>query len=238
MSSATVWGSSQWQERRPLRPELEVYQEKIHEWEGRDGEFVLIKGGDVHGFFSSYDDALTRAYELFGLESFFRETDQVRRACSLHIQTRRSMPHFTSSVTTDGPVLNVIFSVSAARKTALEKRNQPVPNVVQSRGLVDTGASCTCVDPSVIRALGVPPSGVAPMVTPSTGSDAVIINTYDIGLMIFTTVQDPPFVIRNLAVAESDLLASQGFHALIGRDVLAKCVLIYNGTTNTYTLAF
>ena len=76
------------------------------------------------------------------------------------------------------------------------------------------------------------------MVTPTTGSAAIIKNTYDVGLIIFATMQDPPFVIRNLAVAESDLLASQGFHALIGRDVLTKCVLVYNGTTNTYTLAF
>ena len=76
------------------------------------------------------------------------------------------------------------------------------------------------------------------MLTPTTGSDAVTKNTYDIGLLIFATWQDAPFVIKNLPVVESDLLSSQGFHALIGRDILEKCVFVYNGSTNTYTLAF
>ena len=77
-----------------LKPELEVYQKNIHEWEGRDGEFVLIKGDDVQGFFSSYDDALTRAYELFGLESFFvKQISSIERA---HFISRHVDPCLTS----------------------------------------------------------------------------------------------------------------------------------------------
>jgi hypothetical protein len=33
-------------------------------------------------------------------------------------------------------------------------------------------------------------------------------------------------------------LAIQGIHALIGRDVLQDCILIYNGTVGEFTLAF
>ena len=77
-----------------LTHELEVYQKKIHEWEGRDGEYVLIKGDDVHGFFTSYDDALTRAYELFGLEPFL--VKQIMTVERTHLITRHVDPCLTS----------------------------------------------------------------------------------------------------------------------------------------------
>lgn len=42
-----------------------------------------------------------------------------------------------------------------------------------------------------------------------------------------------------LAVVEAQLLlVVQGFHALIGRDLLSGCLFTYNGTTNQFTLAF
>ncbi len=40
-----------------------------------------------------------------------------------------------------------------------------------------------------------------------------------------------------LPVIESRLL-NQGFHVLIGRDVLAGGMLIYNGRAGTFSLAF
>jgi len=51
------------------------------------------------------------------------------------------------------------------------------------------------------------------MVTPSTGTTPHIAETYDIGLII-------------------------PHHALIGRDILRKCVLSYNGDRGWYTLAY
>lgn len=47
-----------------------------------------------------------------------------------------------------------------------------------------------------------------------------------------------PLYIPNLAVIEAELLAQQGFHALIGRDVLAACVFFYNGVTKQFSLAY
>ena len=77
------------------------------------------------------------------------------------------------------------------------------------------------------------------MYTPSTGKEKVSVNQYDVGLSIFgTSITEPPYRVPNLAVVESELLEAQGFHALVGRDVLSKCVLNYNGTLALYTLAF
>ena len=77
------------------------------------------------------------------------------------------------------------------------------------------------------------------MVTPSTGKQSPVIKyQYDVGLGIFATQQETPFVLPSMPVVETDLLDQQGFHVLIGRDVLARCLLIYNGAIRSYTLSF
>ena len=43
--------------------------------------------------------------------------------------------------------------------------------------------------------------------------------------------------ISNVAVAEAQL-SIQGIQALIGRDVLKNCLLVYDGQNGTFTLAF
>ena len=40
-----------------------------------------------------------------------------------------------------------------------------------------------------------------------------------------------------IAVTNSDL-SIQGLQALIGRDILDRCILIYNGTQEFFTLAY
>ena len=54
------------------------------------------------------------------------------------------------------------------------------------------------------------------------------------------TCIDPtvPATLPTIPVAAVDLLLSQGFHALIGRDILRNCVFHYNGSTGLFTLAF
>ena len=149
------------------------------------------------------------------------------------------MPHFTLPIDANGPFVKVLLSVSEAREIALIKASKPVPAPVIAKGLIDTGASCTCVDFSIIKQLKISPSGETKVVTPSTRSrNPETMNQYDICLKIYETVEAPPYTIRNLPVIETELLENQGFHALIGRDVLSKCVLVYNGDKNIYTLAF
>lgn len=41
-----------------------------------------------------------------------------------------------------------------------------------------------------------------------------------------------------LPVICAELLDAQGFHALIGRDVLRQCIFSYNGTIGHFTLAY
>lgn len=147
------------------------------------------------------------------------------------------MPHFTLPILPSGPLMDAFVGVSDARRTALQSLNQPIPNPVQIRALVDTGASGTCVDPSVMTTLGLTPKGQVPMCTPSTGTVPHIADQYDVSIFI-PCGSSPPLVRRTLGVACVELLASQGFHALIGRDILRTCLLTYNGTIASFTLAY
>jgi hypothetical protein len=89
----------------------------------------------------------------------------------------------------------------------------------------------------IFNALGLQPTGVVPMLTPSTGLTPKNAETYDVGIMI-PNGQEYPLIIPTLAVSASELYASQGFHALIGRDILSQCILIYNGKVPIFTLSY
>ena len=77
------------------------------------------------------------------------------------------------------------------------------------------------------------------MNTPSTGTQPHQANQYDVSIVIpGATTSHLPFVMHTLPVVEAQLLTALGFHALIGRDVLASCLLVYDGATGQFTLAF
>ena len=149
------------------------------------------------------------------------------------------MPHFTLQLINEGPLVTAIAAASQARVAALTAAGQPVPNAVPMRALIDTGASCTCIDPSVLTSLQLAPTGTVTLNTPSTGSQPHVAYQYDISLVIpGPSAGHAPLVFQNLAVCCTELLVAQGFHALIGRDVLQHCVMTYNGSAGFFTLAY
>lgn len=132
-------------------------------------------------------------------------------------------------------MLDVLVGVSAARAVALQQVSQPIPQPAQIRGLIDTGASGTCIDPAALKGLGLTPTGTMPMLTPSTGPTPHLCNQYDVSL----TLLHPSLQLNldTVAVSESHLSA-QGIQALIGRDILARCLLVYDGQAGVFALAF
>lgn len=114
----------------------------------------------------------------------------------------------------------------------------PIPKPVLGRFLIDTGASCTVVDTALIAPLNLPPTGSVAMHTPSTAGSAHTCNQYDVMLFMSSgTAPGSGHIVDALPVIEADL-KSQGIDGLIGRDVLASCVLVFNGTANTVSLGY
>ena len=92
------------------------------------------------------------------------------------------------------------------------------------------------VDPETIEKLGLVATGVTSVLTPSTQEGVPHqARSYDVRLLI--PASPASWIIPALAVIESNLKA-QGFEVLLGRDVLGECLLVYDGRSKIYSLAF
>ena len=147
------------------------------------------------------------------------------------------MPHFTLPIDPQGPILTAYVGVSHARAIALQTAQQVVPPPQPIRALLDTGATVTCMDPSVMSALGIPSRGTTLLGSSTSGNAPATVNVYDVSIAV-PGATPPPHVLGTIAVAESPLLTAYGFHALIGRDILAGWTVYYNGPVNMFTVSY
>ena len=147
------------------------------------------------------------------------------------------MPNINASIQPGGPLLTVFVGVSGPRAQALTAASQPVPPPSLGTFLVDTGASATCVDPELIRNLGLQPTGRAAISTPSTAGSPHYCDQYDVSLFIPRGNVPGGHFVGALPVITTHL-RPQGLDGLLGRDVLNNCVLIYNGSASILTLAY
>jgi hypothetical protein len=145
------------------------------------------------------------------------------------------MPHINIAFSGGLPIVDLYVGVSTPRRTALEAANRPVPQFQRARALIDTGASGTCIDKTILTLLQITPTGTVPIHTPSTSGVPVVCEEYDVALGIIHPTKDP-MVLSTVPVIATEL-ASQGIQALIGRDVLAACLFLYDGAGGAFTLA-
>jgi hypothetical protein len=145
------------------------------------------------------------------------------------------MPYLTLQNSPGGPIVDLLVNISAARAQALKSANQAAPQGIQIRALLDTGASGTCIDPAVLTSLGLTPKGQVPVHTPSTGATPHLANQYDVGLTLLHPKLN--FIFQTVPVIESNL-SQQGIQGLIGRDLLAHCLFVYDGASGTFCLGF
>ena len=148
------------------------------------------------------------------------------------------MPHLTVPITAWGPLLNCLVTVSEPRLKAILAAKLPPPMPVVVSLLVDTGASGCAIDPAKLAPLGLTPTGSCAIHTPSTGATPHQVDSYDVGLVIFGQVNQPPvFTIGVLPVMASSFNA-QGIDGLLGRDFLQTVRLIYSGPDQHVLLSF
>jgi hypothetical protein len=147
------------------------------------------------------------------------------------------MPYLTLPVTSGGLYIDLSIGVSKPREDALKKASQVIPARIPVRALIDTGASCTVVDISVLHALGLTPKGSALMHTGSTVGVAHSCNVYDISLIVPHPTQS--LSVPAVSVAEINLSGQgQSFRALLGMDILSSCILFYDGRAKQFTFGF
>lgn len=145
------------------------------------------------------------------------------------------MPFLTFPIGGDGVLVDLYVAVSTPRIDAMKAAGLPFPSPEKVRALVDTGASMSSVSPRLAKSLGLVPSGIMPILSATTGGAAHNCNQYDVCLAF---VQPSVKVLGvNVPVIELDLY-THGAEVLLGRDMLAQCLCVYDGQNGTFTLAF
>jgi hypothetical protein len=147
------------------------------------------------------------------------------------------MPHFVLNHSQLGPIIDVFVGVSAQRLAAITKAGGTAPGPILVKALVDTGASHTSFDVDLVGQLGLTtPTGVVSVITPSTGATPHEMFSYDLSFHV--PFPDTSIWSRPLWIATAAELKHQGFSVLLGRDLLAEAILIYDGKHGTFTLSF
>ena len=147
------------------------------------------------------------------------------------------MPSITLSSGPTGPTLNVVVGPSEPLQQVLKAAGLPIPATVSGVFLVDTGASNTVVDHNLIAPLGLQPTGTVMCHTPSTDGNAVAMYQYDLLIFIPGNGPHPGWYLEAVPVTASSF-AGQAIDGLIGRDILDRGLLVYNGQNGHFTLAY
>lgn len=103
----------------------------------------------------------------------------------------------------------------------------------RAQALVDTGAKTSVIDKTVARELGVKKSGTTELTTPSTGGNPEPADVYEVGVVL--SAHGMEMEASGLRMASADL-AAQGVQLLLGRDVLNRLTLLYDGPARRMTL--
>jgi predicted aspartyl protease len=122
---------------------------------------------------------------------------------------------------------NVQALAPAADGEEVQPASPAQPLVLTGYALIDTGASHTSIDEAAAQQLGLTATGSIPMHTPNGLRQAA---QYAVAWRVGSRFDTIP--------ATSAELSPQGLLLLIGRDILAACVLSYNGTTGTFSLSW
>lgn len=142
------------------------------------------------------------------------------------------MPSFTTqlpNLQAMGPLVEMRIWVGTPVEEELKKADRKIPEPVAARGMIDTGATGSVIQPAIARQLGLHPVGVVSISTPS--SENVPCLQYLVRLIFPNNV-----IVEALAIEAP--LRGQHIQSLVGRDVLAHGVFVYTGYINQFTLSF
>jgi hypothetical protein len=135
-----------------------------------------------------------------------------------------------------GPVLDVGLGLGEDAARALLSSGRAVPGPLDTRGLVDTGADVTAVDPALLAVLQPPLAGTRRLWRPGYCDLALIVPAYLVRVCLGSPVANPQWFD---VVVVATPPAAPTVSVLIGRDVLDQLkMFVYNPRERTFTLNF
>lgn len=129
-----------------------------------------------------------------------------------------------------GPRIQVILSPLENQLKSLADKGEPPPHPVSGFALIDTGASSTCIDQNAAEGAGLAVVDSGPMSSATHANEIVPIYAGKIEIIGMS-------ISVNVMRAYGVNLNSQDLIALIGRDLLSQCVLVYNGLEGSFSLS-
>lgn len=145
------------------------------------------------------------------------------------------MPNLTVKVAPDRPpVIDLAVAPTRARAETLEALAERVPLPVVVSAMLDTGARTSLIAAQLAADLSLDPMGVQDVLgvgaaIPEEGVVYRVRLSFGVG-----PVELAPWA-RVVAVED---LSRFGVRMILGRDLLSRCVLIYNGPKGDCTFAF
>ena len=126
--------------------------------------------------------------------------------------------------------MQVTLSPLEAQIKSLHAKGETPPKPVVGFALIDTGAGSTCIDREAATQAGLACVDSGPLISATHESEIVPIFAGRL------TVGD---LSRNIDAhrAYGGKLEGQELIAVVGRDVLQRCVFVYNGLDGSFSLA-
>jgi hypothetical protein len=132
----------------------------------------------------------------------------------------------------NGPFINVTLMQTSQHVARVKAAKLPPAAPVTVRALVDTGASASAIDSNIVRQLGLNQTGRSLVHTP-----AGYVERDQFDASVFFGSQAGDVKSFTIGVVSTDL-ASEGFAAIIGWDILIRCVLTCDGPAGSFRLDY
>ena len=134
-----------------------------------------------------------------------------------------------TSLLTEGPIINIIVCPPHKVVQQLKSEGKQAP-AFKAIALIDTGATATCISSEIVTKLGLISFDTHSVFTAAGESEQYL---YDIGVGL--PISQPNILAVQAPCAD---LTGQPFQVLLGRDILSKCTLFYNGLDNSFVLHY
>jgi hypothetical protein len=132
------------------------------------------------------------------------------------------------------PTFDIFVGITRDRLAELQKIGHATIGPLKIRALLDTGASV--VNELIIRRLGLESTGTEDIFSFSAAT-AEKRDLYDASVIIAKAGE--ALRMESMQIAAGNLtIRDQGFEAVVGRDILSKCRLEYDGRAEVFSLEF
>jgi hypothetical protein len=140
------------------------------------------------------------------------------------------MPRVQNRIDFDGAIVTIRIELGVVDEASFRASGRTVPPSLATTALIDPGASITAIHPFILDYLGAIQSGERWSSVP--GHPETRLASYDVRLTM--EIDHPAFEVRVVGI----IPATHTVAVLIGRDILKKGTLLFDGENERFSFWF